>query len=1072
MDPDILLLQETNVLPVHINRLALPPGWAAVFSKLPYKNERGKGAAVVVRCSILPPRGLLRVVLDVSNKYLDAVAVNIRGYLFVSVYLHVNIAGPRAERYTAVYDVLSALDHMAGPVVLTGDFNYPSHQADLLATLSALGFEPACDPRAATHAQGGKLDWVFLRGCRERPRVTVRQQITDHHMLVFQLLQGLPLPPVQPKPRYRRLGKLNAEELAEFHRGLAEVVKDAAGLPGLALTKIREAVPRYCADALGVRRQLRRPPKAWWNRAIEHKLTEYKRAARAHQETQSPHSLERLHRARDDYKREIRRSKTRTTWDAADKVSRGVEPLRILTRGKQAGAHQKLTIRDGESQSFHGFWKSVFADPDPLPPPPRPPPADPGAMAQPDDPLPAPMEQQSSAPAEGDSPGPLYSRLQLLLQKVSASLFTDKDVKAAIRSLQNKAPGEDGIPISVFKGQFKSEEEVVQVVDFYASILADAFNEAIHLGLPLWTKEGVARWLYKGKGPMDNPDNYRLIVLQPILMKILERMVDLRLRELIDQGIVKVSVEQGGFMTHRSTYDSIFLLQSLKDGAKPHKQPLYTAFLDVKKAFDSVSHRRLLRVLVDQGVPEAWVGLVHHLLTDRCTFLGDMDVPIQRGTPQGSPLSPLLFILFMEPLIARLRLGAVGVQLTDKTFITCLLFADDICLMASSLEDLQRMLNICSQWAADMAMVFNAKKSHLLHLSGPAPDANVALLLSGQALEWAMEVTYLGVPLRRTRDPTNKLPLELPRAWASLYRAGAAFNPAVPVPLAAQLQLIVSDVLAGVMYPAAVHDLDYARIDSFVTSLLRRLTGCEVGSSATFLRCETGLMSSKYLAHRRVVQYWRHVNHDAWFAHLLPSFRGQGPRQRLSNVAALYGLSQTTEVDRESGVAYPYSVEQWKQRVHAAVGDAAARHLQAAAAHRQFPEPEVVTKKSTGLLRLVPRPYLLEGGELAKYGVIFRQCAIQGRYREDDPRALRRCHLCHRVETYRDLPHLLTCQGVPESFSNARASLLDRLARPSTQDALQHLRDMSWVAGETGVSRREGLAFMKKAYKLAKSDAM
>jgi hypothetical protein len=95
------------------------------------------------------------------------------------------------------------------------------------------------------------------------------------------------------------------------------------------------------------------------------------------------------------------------------------------------------------------------------------------------------------------------------------------------------------------------------------------------------------------------------------------------------------------------------------------------------------------------------------------------------------------------------------------------------------------------------------------------------LLLSGQPLEWTQEVTYLGVALKRSRLPTTRLPLELPRAWASLYKAGAALSPVVPVPLAAQLRLIVTDVLAGVVYPAAVQDLDYKRVDTFAVSLTR-----------------------------------------------------------------------------------------------------------------------------------------------------------------------------------------------------------------------------------------------------------
>jgi hypothetical protein len=74
--------------PKHEERLTLPPCWVAVFSKQPFRNERGKGAAVLARCSTLPPRGRLEL-------FLDAVAVNTRGYLFVPVYTHSSVQGTR-----------------------------------------------------------------------------------------------------------------------------------------------------------------------------------------------------------------------------------------------------------------------------------------------------------------------------------------------------------------------------------------------------------------------------------------------------------------------------------------------------------------------------------------------------------------------------------------------------------------------------------------------------------------------------------------------------------------------------------------------------------------------------------------------------------------------------------------------------------------------------------------------------------------------------------------------------------------------------------------------------------------
>jgi hypothetical protein len=408
-----------------------------------------------------------------------------------------------------------------------------------------------------------------------------------------------------------------------------------------------------------------------------------------------------------------------------------------------------------------------------------------------------------------------------------------------------------------------------------------------------------------------------------------------------------------------------------------------------------------------------------------------------------APLSPLLFIFFMEPLIARLRAGAVGVELAPETFIRCLLFADDICLTASSLEDLQRMLNICSDWAVEAAMIFNTSKSHLLHLRGQSPDPNVALLLSGEVLAWKSEVVYLGVPIRRSRGASNALPLELPRAWAALHKAGLALSPHAPIPLEAQLRLINSDVLAGVMYPAAVHDLDYVRIDAFVNSLLRRLTGCAAGTSATFLRCELGLLPARFLAHRRMIQYWLHINRDAWFAGLLPSFHGQGPIRRLRNVADEYGLAETTEVFEsvDGCEAYPISKESWQNRVRQAVDDKAVKYLESRALARGLPGPERALRKN-GRLKLVPRPYVGEGGELAKYGVVFRQCVVSTRFEPWDRRSLKACHHCHSDSTYGDLAHLLSCAPAIDALSISSRSLLAGTTVPGTgQDPAKVLSD-------------------------------
>jgi hypothetical protein len=226
-------------------------------------------------------------------------------------------------------------------------------------------------------------------------------------------------------------------------------------------------------------------------------------------------------------------------------------------------------------------------------------------------------------------------------------------------------------------------------------------------------------------------------------------------------------------------------------------------------------------------------------------------------------------------------------------------------------------------------------------------------------------------------------------------------------------------------------------------------------------------MPSKFLGHRRALQFCRHISHDAWFATLLPMFHGQGPLKRLTGIASLYGLNGTTDVDAETGASYPFSREQWQRIVRDVVDDAAVKHLQVEAAQRQLPGPEVVLKKKKNLLKLVPRPYVREGGELATYGVVFRQCALSSRFASWDLRRERACQHCFSQDKFGDPCHMLTCAGASAAFLEARESVLTRLTLPTdAPDIVARMADMTW-ANEDKVWLKAGLNLMKKAFKLA-----
>lgn len=117
----------------------------------------------------------------------------------------------------------------------------------------------------------------------------------------------------------------------------------------------------------------------------------------------------------------------------------------------------------------------------------------------------------------------------------------------------------------------------------------------------------------------------------------------------VDAGTVPLSDDQGGFRANRSRHDLVFLLRCLQDhyhprGARRRSQrrnTLYAAFLNLRKAYDSVPHALLVEQLQRLGVNPTLVRVVTDLLTDRTTTVLGLPVPVARGVPQGGPLSPL-----------------------------------------------------------------------------------------------------------------------------------------------------------------------------------------------------------------------------------------------------------------------------------------------------------------------------------------------------------------------------------------------------------------------------------------------
>jgi hypothetical protein len=158
---------------------------------------------------------------------------------------------------------------------------------------------------------------------------------------------------------------------------------------------------------------------------------------------------------------------------------------------------------------------------------------------------------------------------------------------------------------------------------------------------------------------------------------------------------------------------------------------LYAAFLDLNKAYDSVHRSRLWEAMHDMHIPEHMIHLIASVYEGtHCSLklhgiISTDKLWVSKGVRQGCPLSPLLFNLCLARLPHHLDTFAPdgGVQLQvmppaatapQPVRISCIIYADDIVLLATSPEALQAMLQQAATYTAPFGLRFSADKSHVV----------------------------------------------------------------------------------------------------------------------------------------------------------------------------------------------------------------------------------------------------------------------------------------------------------------------------------------------------------------------
>ena len=191
--------------------------------------------------------------------------------------------------------------------------------------------------------------------------------------------------------------------------------------------------------------------------------------------------------------------------------------------------------------------------------------------------------------------------------------------------------------------------------------------------------------------------------------------------------------------------------------------PILTV-LDCSKAFDKCKFSILFNRLLDKGLPPIVVRIIVFIYTEQFCWVkwGDSKssfFKVTNGTRQGAILSPFFWAVYADPLISRLRSLGVGVHI-GGLFMGCVLYADDLLLIAPSRSAMQRMLEEINAFAKEVNITFssdedpNKSKSKCIFVIGkkanitkPAP-----LMLGDHQLPFVSKAEHLGNILSESGD--------------------------------------------------------------------------------------------------------------------------------------------------------------------------------------------------------------------------------------------------------------------------------------------------------------------------------
>ncbi|BHF71311.1 hypothetical protein SprV_0401436700 [Sparganum proliferum] len=318
--------------------------------------------------------------------------------------------------------------------------------------------------------------------------------------------------------------------------------------------------------------------------------------------------------------------------------------------------------------------------------------------------------------------------------------------------------------------------------------LTALFQETWRQGeVPQDFKDATIVHIYKRKGNRQVCDNHRGISSLNIAGKIFARILLNRLNNHLGQGLLPES--QCGFRRHRGTTDMIFAARQLQEKCQEMRTHLYSTFVDLTKAFDTVNREGLWKIMQKFGCPERFTLMVRQL---------------------------------HDGMMAR-------VTRVSTTTVHEHLFADDCALNTTSDKEMQRRMDLFSAACENFGLVINTQKTVVMHQpppNSPTPPNAPQISVNGTQLQVVENFPYLGNTLSRNTKIDDEVANRISKASQAFGRLQSTVWNRHGLQLSTKLKMYKAVILPTLLYGAetlTVYTKQARRLNHFHLSCLCRI---------------------------------------------------------------------------------------------------------------------------------------------------------------------------------------------------------------------------------------------------------